>query len=98
MSTTTMWYGSYGIQLEFTEEQVGSVVAIGNAEEWVAALLEDPSIRKQLDEISDDALREELDEYGVWDYIELEDRQENERRLVWLAACDVHEAVREGED
>lgn len=41
--------------------------------------------------ITVEALRLTLREYGAWDEAELRDHNENERRIVWIAACDLRE-------
>lgn len=46
-----------------------------------------------LSHISDEALAEELEEYGAWDAEELSHRADNEMRILWLGACDVRESM-----
>ncbi len=46
-----------------------------------------------LTHISDEALVDELSEYGAWSDDELSDRDENELRIVWIGACDIAEAM-----
>ena len=45
--------------------------------------------------ISPDAIRAELREYGAWYDQELADDDENWRRLLWVAACDLRDHVME---
>lgn len=47
--------------------------------------------------ISDKALRAELKEYGAWTAEELEDRLANERRILWIAACNINDGDYEAE-
>ena len=42
-------------------------------------------------DITEEALRRELREYGAWEEAELRDHNENERRIVWIACCDLKE-------
>lgn len=42
-------------------------------------------------DITVEALRLTLREYGAWDESELRDHNENEKRIVWIAACDLRE-------
>lgn len=43
--------------------------------------------------INDALLASELREYGGWNPVELEDRIENEKRLLWLAAWQIREDI-----
>jgi hypothetical protein len=43
--------------------------------------------------ISDDDIREELREYGAWEDEELSDTEENLRRILWIACCNIVEEV-----
>lgn len=43
------------------------------------------------DEITPDALRSELKEYGAWDSDELADDDTNWQRIIWLAAGNIKE-------
>jgi hypothetical protein len=45
----------------------------------------------ELAHISDDALRDELAEYGAWSDDELSSRTDNETRILWIGACDINE-------
>ena len=64
-----------------------------DAAEDVDAALRVPMIEAQLDAIPADAIRAELREYGAWDDAELADDAENRKRIVWIAACDIREAL-----
>ena len=44
-----------------------------------------------LSHIPDDMLSSELRRYGVWDDEELADRQENEHRIIWIAARNIQD-------
>lgn len=46
-------------------------------------------------DISADALRDELREYGAWDEQELADHSENLIRIVWIAAGNIKEENRQ---
>ena len=39
--------------------------------------------------ISDDDLKDELSEYGAWDEGELNNRENNEERILWIAAGNI---------
>ena len=55
--------------------------------------------RVDLSDIPDEALAAELKEYGAWSAEELQDRQANERRILWIAAGDIQDGEEwEGEE
>lgn len=43
---------------------------------------------------SPEQIRAELKEYGAWDADELADDEANRQRIVWFAACDLHESLK----
>jgi hypothetical protein len=45
------------------------------------------------DELTPDALRLELKEYGAWDANELADDDQNWQRLIWIAAGNIKEEL-----
>jgi len=63
----------------------------GRCDSDVADLLEKPYIARQLDKIPDSLLIAELSEYGAWNDTELSDRQENNARIIWIAAGNIRE-------
>jgi hypothetical protein len=75
--------------IEMTKEQARSCSHQGRCDDDVAYLCEDKKIKRQLKKISDEDLKEELREYGIWDEEELQDRKENEERIIWIAAGDI---------
>lgn len=50
-----------------------------------------PKAREWLKDVSDEDLNAALKEYGAWDEEEREDRDDNIRRLIWIAAGDIQE-------
>lgn len=48
-----------------------------------------------LSHITDEKLKNELEEYGAWDDNELKDRAENEKRIIWLGAGMIQEEENE---
>ena len=79
--------------LDLTKAQALSASHQGSCDEDVAKLVSLPAIARQLRKVPDEALISELSEYGAWDEIELQDRVENERRIVWITACDIKDEV-----
>jgi len=49
--------------------------------------------RIDLSHISNEALAEELEEYGAWSTEELSNRADNEMRILWLGACNISEEL-----
>lgn len=74
------------LEFDLTEADARAASHPGPCDDDVAYLLTLPYIQSQLAGISDDDLKAELAEYGCWDEEELQDRQANEARIVWLAA------------
>lgn len=79
------------IELKMTLEQARSANHQGQCDADVKYLSQVPAIRRQLNKIDATILRGELEEYGVWDDIELLDHEQNIQRLLWLAATDISE-------
>ncbi|MGE5433042.1 MAG: hypothetical protein ACM3QX_18335 [Syntrophomonadaceae bacterium] len=72
--------------IEMTRKQAEYTAHRGECLPQVQELLQDSKIKRQLKKISDDDLKEELDQYGAWSDEELSDRADNEERIIWLAA------------
>lgn len=74
--------------LEMPDDCVGDCSHVGPCDDDVshwAAKLPRPA------DISPEALRAELKEYGAWDAEQLADDAANWERLVWVAACNIKE-------
>jgi hypothetical protein len=83
--------GLRGLGLNMTKRDAFSASHSGQCDSDVAALVKKPAIAQQLDAMSPDDIRDGLKESGAWDTEELKDDQQNRRRAVWLAACDIRE-------
>lgn len=83
------WEGNYGNYLAMTPEQAASASHPGICDSDVLELSNDPAIRAMLDEMDSETLRKELSEYGAWSDEELQDRHQNEQRILWIAAGDI---------
>ena len=79
--------------LEMSEEQALSASHPGSCDADIAKLVRNPKIQKQLRAIPDSDLVDALRETGGWDDDELQDRQANEERIIWLAAGDIAEGL-----
>lgn len=86
------WTESLGrIELQITLEQARACSHPGPCDADVAALRQEPAIRRQLDELKPELVAECLREYGAWDDDELADHQANLNRLLWVATNDIAE-------
>lgn len=90
--------GTRGLEITMTLEQAQSASHQGQCEDDVAALVSEPDIPEQLDALDPEDIRAGLKEIGAWDEEELSDDQQNRRRAVWLAACDINERYGENSD
>lgn len=82
-------YFTHGTKIDMTLRQAVSASHAGDYGADVAELLTAPEIARQLDAIDDETMRRELGEYGCWEADELESRETNKSRLVWLAANEI---------
>lgn len=64
----------------------------GDCDEGVSFWVNQTEIKSQLEEIGPDNIRKELKEYGAWDYIELGDENQNNKRILWIAAGNIKES------
>jgi hypothetical protein len=80
-------------EIPMTLEQAYSVSEPGmDATDAVNALI--PQL--DLSGLQPDEVRDELREYGAWDEEELADDEENLRRIVWIAGCNLREEAESG--
>jgi hypothetical protein len=84
--------------IEMTQEQAESASHPGPCDNDVAYLLTLPEIQSQLAEISSEDLVSELFEYGAWDSEELSERDDNEARIIWIAAGSISYEIYNAED
>jgi len=89
------WSSSSGrIEIQLTKDQAESASVGGvDNESAIDELLTNPEISSQFDDISDDILKSELEEYGAWDDEELSDREMNIKRVIWLAAGEISDGL-----
>jgi len=57
----------------------------------VKAIAKKPYIERQFANIDNSKLIRELSEYGAWDEIELQDKQANIERIIWIGCSDIKE-------
>ena len=85
------WFASSGrpISLRLTLDEAESCSHPGRCDIDLEVLCLSGPIACQTATWHPETLRAELAEYGAWDEEELADYEENTRRMVWLACCDV---------
>lgn len=94
MSALLQAFFSRCLTLEMSEDDARNCSRPGMpADDEVAATVRLPYIAAQLDAMDADDIRAELKECGAWDADELADDEQNRHRLVWIAACDIREAL-----
>ena len=87
-----IWQSSSGlIVLEITKAQAAQGSHQGQCDQDVMQVSQFPTIKRQLNKVNPDLLRDELSGYGAWDEVELSDHAANLQRLLWLACGDIVE-------
>lgn len=80
-------------EIQMTRQQAKSASHPGTCDSDVRDLLNDPKILRRLDKIDPEKIAAELREYGAWDDAELQDRQANRERIIWIAAGNITEEL-----
>ena len=90
-----MYYisGSGKIELRLTKQQAATGGHQGQCDNDIAYLRQLPAIKRQLNKIDADVLKEELKEYGCWDNEELSNHDKNLSRILWIACGDILETI-----
>jgi hypothetical protein len=84
-----MWASYEKFEIEMTKNEAHIGYHSGDCEAGVRHLLSLPKIKRQLRKINDDDLRTALRGYGAWSEEELNNRADNEMRIIWDAACKI---------
>jgi len=77
--------------LYFTRQDVDSMPLSGACDDTVQAIAKKPYIVCHFNAIDNSILIKELTEYGSWDDIELQDKQANIERIIWIGCSDIKE-------
>lgn len=88
-----MWASFNRFEIKMTKKEAVSASHQGKCDEDVEFLRNQPHIKRQLKNIPDEKLHDELKEYGAWDESELSNREDNERRIIWIAAGDIADVL-----
>lgn len=79
-------------EIEMTLEQAQAMSHSGDCEADVKANL--PNVKRSKQATAEN-VRKELDEYGSWDETELADDEMNWARIVWLAAGNIKDDIKD---
>lgn len=71
--------------LYFTRQDVELMPSSGQCD----IIAKKPYIERQFANIDNSKLIKELSEYGAWDNVELQDKQANIERIIWIACGDL---------
>jgi len=85
-------YASFNyFDLYFTRKDVDSMPLSGACDDTVNVIANKPYIIRQFAAINNSELIKELSDYGAWDEIELQDKQANIERVIWIGCSDIKE-------
>ena len=88
----TLWNSSnYGNDLKLTRQDANKCYHAGKCDNDVLETIKKPYVKKQLAKLDPKQLVKELDEYGAWDAMQLQNHKDNLIRWVWISACDIIE-------
>ena len=92
-----MWFTSSSgrIKLQLTRIQAATGDHQGQCEEGIAYLRTIPKLRRQLDKIDAETLRDELRTMGAWEDEEMSDHDENLSRILWIACGDINDETQQ---
>lgn len=85
--------GSGRIELKLTKKQANMGSHSGKCDSDIVYLRTIPAIKRQLDKIDKETLKNELKEFGAWDEIELSNHEDNLTRILWIACGDIVENI-----
>lgn len=88
-----MWWSTSSgkIELNITKKIANSCMHQGRCNDDVKAAMKLPEIKRQLNKLNPEILKEELREYGAWDESELNNHADNLMRILWIASGDILE-------
>jgi hypothetical protein len=79
------------LELELTLKQAQQGGHQGQCLADIKELMKVPAIKRQFKKIPAENIRAELYEYGAWDNDELQNIEDNQQRILWLACNDIVE-------
>jgi hypothetical protein len=88
-------YFEHGFSLQLTRDQAESTFHQGDCLNEVRELLKNKNIERQLNKIDPEDIRRELKSTGGWESEELTDNEANRERILWIAAGNIVEEIKE---
>lgn len=82
--------GNY-CEIALSHVDVNLICVSGSNDIQVQTVLKKPYVKRQLKLISNDTLIKELEGYGAWDDVELQDYAANCARIIWIAAWSIND-------
>ncbi len=94
LNPSALYWATFNrFELRIPGEAVQDIFRSGPAdsavEYWVGRIDWEAKNLRGIPQCTPDAIRAELEEYGAWDAEELADDEENRRRILWIAACNI---------
>jgi hypothetical protein len=80
-------------EIKLTKEQALTGSHPGPCDLDIRDLLQLPAIKRQLNKIPVDAIRNEIKEYGAWNENELSNYEDNKARILWIACGNIREDI-----
>lgn len=87
MKNKLTWLGNYGSKIKMTRDQAVEIFSPGGYDMDYALAI--PEIKDQVKKLNAFAVRAELEESGFWNADELRKNEENLKKILWVAACDI---------
>lgn len=87
-------FNRFEIQLTKKQAEIGGHQ--GKCDDDIDYLLAIPKIKRRLNRIDPNKIRAELKEYGAWDDQELNDIEQNQKRILWIACGNIIEEACHG--
>lgn len=81
-------------ELGLTRKDVSFICVGGDNDAQVQTVLNKPYVKRQLAQIDKAAIVKNLQEYGCWDDVELQDYAANCARFVWLSAWSINDETK----
>ena len=86
-----LWFIGNYCEIGLTREDVETICVSGSNDLPVQTILKKPYVKRQLKLIGSGTLIKELEHYGAWDDVELQDHAANCARFVWLSAWSIND-------
>ena len=88
-----MWALFNRFELNITKATAEQCSHPGDCERDVREAMAEPRYHRQLAKLDPDKVRDELQEYGAWDEIELANKEMKLVRLFWISCGNIYDEV-----